>query len=82
MNSIHQKIRPASLLLVVAALATAQLISAAPAPKKNQKRAVRERLAPLQKRIAPLPKPIAHQRKRIALSKGGSHSAGVLRRLD
>jgi len=43
MNSIHQKIRPASLLLVVAALATAQLISAAPAPKKNQKRAVREK---------------------------------------
>ena len=43
MNSIHQKIRPAFLLLVVAALATAQLISAAPAPKKNQKRAVREK---------------------------------------
>ena len=42
MNSIHQKIRPASLLLVVAALATAQLISAAPAPKK-QKGAVREK---------------------------------------
>lgn len=42
MKSIHQKIRPASLLLLVAALATAQLISAAPAPKK-QKRAIRER---------------------------------------
>jgi penicillin-binding protein 2 len=42
MNSIHQKIRPASLLVVVAALATAQLISAAPAPKKG-KRVVRER---------------------------------------
>ena len=42
MNSIHQKIRPASVLLVVAALATAQLISAAPAPK-NRKHDVRGR---------------------------------------
>ncbi|MGZ5481021.1 MAG: penicillin-binding transpeptidase domain-containing protein [Pyrinomonadaceae bacterium] len=42
MNSIHQKIRPASLLLVVAALATAQFISAAPATK-NRKHDVRGR---------------------------------------
>ena len=44
MNSIHQKFRPVFLLLVLAALATAQLITAAPRrASKNRKRAVREK---------------------------------------
>lgn len=55
MNFIHQKIRPASLFVVVAGLTTAQLISAAPAPKK-QKRAIRERPRASAKANRPSPK--------------------------